>query len=117
MSQSAPNDTDPSADNAPPSDADSGQDVPAALTPPVAAHQPSLTPETFILPPSREETTAEDTTATTDTPEWVTNHPDPTTQAHVIECDQAVSLEQETEAAVEDGEVCSSSSNFCTCKI
>lgn len=116
MSQAAPTDTDPSADITPPSahpphtDPDSSQDVPAALTLPLAPQQPSLIPESFNLPQSTEETTTEDTTATTNTSEDPTDQPEPAAEAQVIECDQQVSLEQDTADAAEDVEVCSSSS-------
>ena len=106
MSQTAPSDTDPSADTTLPSgqspnpEPGSCQDVPAALTPPPASLQPPLTPESFSLPQSTEKTTTEDTA------EGPTDQPEGAAQGQLIECDQPVSLEPDTEAAEENVEVC-----------
>lgn len=107
MSQAAPSDADPSADTTPPpaqpahTDPSSCQDVPAALAPPSAPLQPPLIPESFLQ--STEKTTTEDATKT-DTSEGLM---EPAAEGQVIECDQPVSLEPDTEAAEEDVEVCS----------
>ncbi|XP_040891493.1 protein NOXP20 isoform X2 [Toxotes jaculatrix] len=113
MSQAAPSDTDPSVDtthppNQPPhTEPGSCQDVPAALPPPSVPLQPPLTPESYNLPQSTEEKTTEDTTTTTtkiDTSEGPTDHPQHAPEGQVIECDQPVSLEPDTEATEEDVE-------------
>lgn len=115
MSQADPTDTGPSAENTSPpahphhTDPDSSQDVPAALAPPSAPQQPSLITESLNLPQSTEEMT-EDTTALTNASEGQTDQAEPAAEAQVIECDQPVSLEPDTEAAEDDVEVCSSSS-------
>lgn len=104
MSQADLSDADPSADTTlPPAhiDTDSCQDVSAALELPSASLQPPLIPESS--PQSNEETTTEDTVKT-DTSEGLM---EPATEGQVIECDQPVSLEPDTEAAEEDVEVCS----------
>ncbi|CAK6972232.1 protein NOXP20 isoform X2 [Scomber scombrus] len=101
MSQAAPSDADPSADTTPPPahiDTDSCQDVPAALEPPSAPPQPPLISESSLQ--STEEMTTEDTVKT-DTSEGLM---EPATEGQVIECDQPVSLEADTEAAEEDVE-------------
>ncbi|XP_029015202.1 protein NOXP20 isoform X2 [Betta splendens] len=105
MSHAAPRDSDPSADGTAPSpDADSCPEAAAALTPPVAPHQPSPTPEGSSLLPSGKDAGAEDAAAATDASEEATDHPAAAAEAPPTECDQAVSLEQDAEAAVEDGE-------------
>lgn len=115
MSQADPTDTGPSAENTSPpahphhSDPDSSQDVPAALSLPSAPQQPSLITESLNLPQSTEETTTEDTTAPTKASGGQTDQEEPAAEAPVIECDQPVSLEPDTDAAEEDVEVCSSS--------
>ncbi|XP_053193010.1 protein NOXP20 isoform X2 [Scomber japonicus] len=101
MSQAAPSDADPSADTTPPPahiDTDSCQDVPAALEPPSAPPQPPLIPESSLQ--STEELTTEDTVKT-DNSEGLM---EPATEGQVIECDQPVSLEPDTDAAEEDVE-------------
>ncbi len=116
MSQAAPSDADPSADITPPPTLPpgSGQDVPAALTPPSAPLQPPLTPDGFVLPPSpEEETAAEETTTTAATSGGPTDQPEPAAEGQVIECDQPVSLEPDAEAAEEDVEVCSTAFFSC----
>ncbi|XP_044202767.1 protein NOXP20 isoform X2 [Thunnus albacares] len=104
MSQAAPSDADPSVDTNPPpaqpthTDPDSCQDVLEVLEPPSAPLQPPLIPESF--PQSTEETTTEDA-AKMDTSEGLM---EPAAEGQVIECDQSVSLEPDTEAAEEDVE-------------
>ncbi|KAM7394230.1 hypothetical protein PAMP_021043 [Pampus punctatissimus] len=101
MSQTAPSDADLPADPTPPpthTDSSSSQDVPIVPTPPSAPLQPPLIPESF--PQSAEETTTEDA-AKTDTSE---DPIEPPAEGQVIECDQPVSLEPDTEDAEEDVE-------------
>lgn len=87
-------------------DPDPSQDVPAALTPPSAPKEPSLIAESLDHPQSTEETAAQDTAATTSASEGPTDQPEPDTDAQVVECDQPVSLEPDTDAAEGDVEVC-----------
>ncbi|XP_026216560.1 LOW QUALITY PROTEIN: protein NOXP20 [Anabas testudineus] len=85
-------------------DPDPSQDVPAALTPPSAPKEPSLIAESLDHPQSTEETAAQDTAATTSASEGPTDQPEPDTDAQVVECDQPVSLEPDTDAAEGDVE-------------
>ncbi|KAM7419196.1 hypothetical protein PAMA_016355 [Pampus argenteus] len=99
MSQAAPSDADLPADATPPptnTDSSSSQDVPIVPTPPSGPLQPPLIPESF--PQSAEETTTEDA-AKADTSEDLIEL---AAEGQVIECDQPVSLEPDTEDA-EDG--------------
>ncbi|KAK2817004.1 hypothetical protein Q5P01_025195 [Channa striata] len=111
MSQAASAETDPSIDITPlpaqPTDINpsSCQDVPAALTPPSTPQQPPLIHESFNAPKSTEEMTTEDTTAKTNAAEGHSDQPDgpmsqsePAGEGHVIECDQPVSLEPDSDA-------------------
>ncbi|XP_071359220.1 protein NOXP20 isoform X2 [Trachinotus anak] len=110
MSQAAPSDADPSADITHPPDQpphtepSSCEDVLAAPAPPSASLQPPLMPESFTHPQSPEEMTAEDPTTKTDTSQGPTDQPEHAVEGQVIECDQPVSLEPDTEAVEEDVE-------------
>lgn len=117
MSQADATETGLSAEDTSPSappqhtDHNASQDVPAALTEPPVPEQPSLITESLTLTQSTAETRTEDTTATTKTSEGQTDQAEPAAGAQVIECDQAVSLDPDTEAVEEDVEVCRSSSS------
>ncbi|XP_056227282.1 protein NOXP20 [Seriola aureovittata] len=110
MSQAAPSDADPSADTTHPPDQPphtepgSCEDVPAAPAPPSATLQPPLIPESFSPPQSTEETTTEDPTTATDISQGQTDQLECVAEDQVVECDQPVSLEPDTEAAEEDAE-------------
>uniref|UniRef100_A0A3Q3RF67 Family with sequence similarity 114 member A1 n=1 Tax=Mastacembelus armatus TaxID=205130 RepID=A0A3Q3RF67_9TELE len=110
MSQAAPTDADPSTENTPPpvqhapSEPGLAQDVPEALTPLSAPLQPPLSSESVNLPQSTEVTSTKDTTIKINTSEDLSHQPEPVAESQVIECDQAVSLEPDTDAAEEDKE-------------
>ncbi|XP_026159901.1 protein NOXP20 isoform X2 [Mastacembelus armatus] len=110
MSQAAPTDADPSTENTPPpvqhapSEPGLAQDVPEALTPLSAPLQPPLSSESVNLPQSTEVTSTKDTTIKINTSEDLSHQPEPVAESQVIECDQAVSLEPDTDAAEEDVE-------------
>ncbi|XP_062243052.1 protein NOXP20 isoform X2 [Platichthys flesus] len=108
MSQAAPSDVEPSAEatipavQPPLAQPDSCQDVPAALTAPSAPPQP---PESINLTQSPEEMTTEDAATRPDSSEDLTDQPmECASEGQLIECDQPVSLEPESEAAEEDVE-------------
>ncbi|XP_022061760.2 protein NOXP20 isoform X1 [Acanthochromis polyacanthus] len=103
MSQAADPSTDPTPPPAqhPHADPDSCSDVPAA---PSAPPQPAFIPESVELPQSTEETAKDDTTTTTTTTDPSVDQSEPPAEGHVIECDQPVSLEPDTDAAEEDAE-------------
>ncbi|KAM7009729.1 protein NOXP20 [Tautogolabrus adspersus] len=108
MSQAACSDTDLLVDIAPApvqpplTDPDSTQDVPASLTPPSAALQSALTPESVFTSQPVEETTTEDTE--NNTSQGPTDQPEAVAEGQVTECDQPVSLEADAEAAEENEE-------------
>ncbi|XP_041642326.1 protein NOXP20 isoform X2 [Cheilinus undulatus] len=101
MSQAECSDMDPSVDITPPpahpspTDPASSQDIPASLTPPEAPLQSVLNSER--LTQSTEETKTEDTAAETKATEGPTDQPEAAAESQVVECDQPVSLEADTE--------------------
>ncbi|XP_040001348.1 protein NOXP20 isoform X2 [Xiphias gladius] len=110
MSQAAPSDADASADTthppgqAPHTEPGCCQDGPAASTLPSAPLQPPLTPESLSFPQFTKETSTEHTATETGTSEGSADQPARGAEGQVIECDQPVSLEPDTEAAEEDVE-------------
>uniref|UniRef100_A0A665WJ37 Family with sequence similarity 114 member A1 n=1 Tax=Echeneis naucrates TaxID=173247 RepID=A0A665WJ37_ECHNA len=76
-------------------------DVPAAPSPPSAPLEPALNPENNSHPQSTEDPAAE-----ADTSQSPSDQPECAAKDRGTECDQPVSLEPDTEAAEEDGEVC-----------
>ncbi|KAG7241303.1 hypothetical protein INR49_025821 [Caranx melampygus] len=112
MSQAAQLDAEPSADTThQPEQQPSCEDVPSAPL------QPPLIPESFSLPQSTEETTTEDAPTTNDTSQGPTYQSECAADGQVIECDQPVSLEPDTEAAEEEVEVCCTSHSLSSVKV
>lgn len=112
MSQADPSDPESCTDAAPHPAHAAGtgpaphQDAPSVLDNPSAPLQPPLVPKSADLPQSNEGTATEDTAVRTDTSEGQTEPPADPQEA---ECDQAVSLEPDSETAEDDAEVCGSS--------
>lgn len=107
MSQAAQLDAEPSADTThPPEQQPSCENVPSDPATPSAPLQPPLIPESFSLPQPTEETTTEDAPITNDTLQAPTNQSECAADGQVVECDQPVSLEPDTETAEEEVEVC-----------
>lgn len=119
MSQVAPLDAEPSADTTHPLEQQPPSEDVVTSDPatPSAPLQPPLIPESSSPPQSNEETTTEDepttaTTATDDASQGPTDQSECAADGQVIECDQPVSLEPDTETAGGKAEVCC---NFAMC--
>ncbi|XP_034044120.1 protein NOXP20 isoform X2 [Thalassophryne amazonica] len=107
MSQAGPIDIETTASETPsplhgsPSEPGSCDDVPEAPLPPSDAVQPPLSPEVLNFPQSTEET---ENTIEIDTSKAPPDQLKAVAEDQLVECDQPVSLEQDTEAAEEERE-------------
>lgn len=107
MSQSVPSDAEPCTDSGPPSNqaphTEPRQDDSTLLEQPTAPLQSSLNTESTDFPHAAEQTGKENSKTKPETSEGL---PEPAAEDRVVECDQAVSLEPDTESLEEEEKVC-----------